>query len=90
MRKTGDLRALDQIERLFGRVAFTIPRVDCGPGPLFALEAAAIKKFGEQMEAISSAMKDDDVTHEEAKQCLKEVDDTMKALARIKAYLEQC
>ena len=88
MRKTADIRALDRIESLFGRLAFRIPKADCGPGPFWALEAAAIKEFGEQMEAVSEALKDNRITKEEAKKCLKEVNNTVGALIRMKAYLE--
>lgn len=89
MRKTGDLRALDRLETLFGRVAFTVPRPESTAGPFWALEAAAVKEFGEQMEAISGALRDNRITREEARKCLKEVTETIGALARIKAHLEE-
>ena len=56
MKKTGDLKALDRIERIFNRVAFLLPEPDPEKIlPLMKMVAKATKEFGELVEAVMAS-----------------------------------
>ena len=89
MKKTGDLAALDRIERMFGRVAFVLPRPErLNPAPLMRLVANVTKEFGGQLEAFSRALDDGVMTASEARECLKELLELVEACIQLQAYLE--
>lgn len=88
-RKHG-LEALDMIEAFFGRAAYAIPSYAPGSAtPLFKLVARLTKEFGEQMQELAAAMDDDEIDHKEARRCLKELDDVLRVLGEMRAYLTQ-
>jgi len=90
MQKTGDLRALDQIESLFDRVAFNIPQpISHNMRPAMELVAKLTKEFGENMTEMAAAMEDGVISAKEAQKCLKENRDLVEACLRLEAYLEQ-
>ena len=89
LKKTGDLRALDEIESMLGRVAFSLPKSKGKITDLMSMTADLTKEFGEHLGAVAVAMKDKRLTPKEAETILKEVTDVIEAGIRIKAYLEK-
>jgi len=90
MQKTHDLRALDEIEAKFGRVAFRIPRPEShNMQPIMKLVAKLSKEFAENMAEMSNALLDGLITEREARKCLQENEDLIKACIELKAYLQQ-
>jgi hypothetical protein len=89
MQITGDLSALDRIESLFKRVAFSLPEPKGKITDLMDMTADLTKEFGEHIGAVAMAMKDNRLTEKEARKCLEEVKDVIEAGIRIKAYLER-
>lgn len=88
LKKTGDLRALDEIEAMVGRVAFAVPRASGSMAPVMELAAAAMRELGEDMKEIGQAMADGVITPKEAGRCIAEIDETIAALARLRGHLE--
>jgi hypothetical protein len=90
MQKTHNLRALDEIEGKFGRVAFRLPRPEShNMHPVMQLVANLSKEFGENMSEMANAIQDGVITEREAKKCLQENEELMKACIELKAYLQQ-
>lgn len=90
MQLTGDLAPLDLIEALFNRVAFSLPENQTGAmAPLFLLVGKLTFEFGENMSLLGYAMQDGQITKSEARACLKELADVLKALLQLRAYLVQ-
>jgi len=90
LKKSYDLRSLDKIEAMFERVAFRLPRPEShNMHPVMQLVANLSKEFGENMSEMANAIQDGVVTDREAKKCLQENEDLMKACIELKAYLQQ-
>jgi len=90
MKKTADLRALDCIEEMFGRVAFDIPRPKPGNmAPAMALVGRLAREFGESMQELGAAMHDGRIDTEEAHRSLKELHDVLHACLELQAHLEK-
>jgi hypothetical protein len=89
MKKTGDLRALDEIETMLGRVAFSLPEADGNVADLMETMGRAVKEFGEYVTEMGRTLADGYIREDEAEKCLKELWDTMRILVKLKAYLEQ-
>jgi len=90
LKYTKDLRPLDQIERILGRVAFRLPEHYTGSLPeLSQMVGTLTKEFGEQMQCMGKAMEDGKVDRAEARKCKIELDDVLKACIKLKAYLER-
>jgi len=90
MTKTGDLTALDLIERHFNRVAFPVPRSKSDePAPIMRLVSRLTVEFGEHMRAMAEALDDGVIDQSEARECLKELEDILEAGVELKAHLEQ-
>jgi hypothetical protein len=87
--KTGNYEALDIIESMLGRVAFSLPEPKGKITDLMDMTADLTKEFAEHIGAVSMAMKDKRLTQREARKCLEEVKDVIEAGIRIKAYLEK-
>ncbi len=89
MKHTGNLRALDTIEGMFGRVAFDLPRADGkDPSPIMQLVGRLSVEFGEHMEVMGKALDDCEIEKPEAKECLRELNDVITACVKLKAYLQ--
>jgi len=88
LRKTGDLRALDRLEHLLGRVAFVLPRADkTAMAPVVEMAGDLAREFGEHMQELGSAIIDGRITRDEARACLKELFDLIAACVKLQAYL---
>lgn len=86
---TGNLRALDRIEHLLGRVAFPIPIAKSKDMPAVMQMVSKIsKEFGDHMHTMATAMEDGIITRQEAIECRKELEDVIAASAELKTYLE--
>jgi hypothetical protein len=89
-KRTGDLRSLDRMEYLLGRVAFPLPTASPDNMPdLMALVGRPSKEFGDHMKEIAEAIKDGKIDKGEARKCHKELLEMMAVAAQLKAYLEQ-
>ena len=90
LKKTKDLRALDRVEQIMGRVAFPLPRAS-GPNlaPILRLVGEQAREFGEYMAALGSAIADGRISPGEAAECIREIDETMRAMLELKAHLAQ-
>jgi hypothetical protein len=90
LKHTKDYRALDRLEKLLGRVAFTLPDASPTDMPtLMQMVGATAKEFGEHMACMGVAMADGKIDNTEVKQCLKELHDALVSLVRLKAYLDE-
>jgi hypothetical protein len=87
--KTGDLKSLDRIERLLGRVAFPVPRPSRNPAKLMELMGRLAKEFGEHVQTMGASLADGEVDPEEAKLCLRELRELIEAAVQLQAHLEQ-
>ena len=87
---TGDLSALDRIEGMFNRVAFSVPEPDPESiKPIMELVSKLAKEFGENMAELAEAMADGRIKPKEARNCLKENKDLITVCLQVQAYLEQ-
>jgi hypothetical protein len=90
LRRTGDLRPLDAIEAMFGRVAFAIPKCDkTDLHPVLRLAGKAMKEFGEYTQAMAHPLAAGEITRAEAAVCLKELNDVLACCVELKAHLER-
>jgi len=90
MRRTMDLRPLDGIEEMFGRIAFPIPKCDrTNCIPLLRLAGKTMQEFGEHTQAVANALVDGAITRAEAEICLKELNDVLLSCIELKAHLER-
>jgi len=90
LKKSHDTRPLDTIEEFFNRVAFELPGAERkNMQPVMHYVSKIAKEFGENIKEIAAAMEDGVVTTNEAKKCLKENRDLIKACVELQAYLEQ-
>jgi len=89
--RTGDFAALDMVEEGFGRVAFFMPAdVDPGKvGPVMKVAGKLTREFGESMTEFAKAIADGRVDRTEARRCLKELRDVIKACVELKAYMKR-
>jgi len=86
---TGDLRALDRLEAVLGRVAVEFPRSTRNdPAPLMAASGRLAKEFGEHMSVLGAALMDGVIEPREARACLKELDEAVKAALAVRVHLE--
>lgn len=86
---TGDLRALDRIEEMFGRVGIPLPKsTRKDPAPLLAEEGKLAKEFGEHVAVMGAALMDGTVEASEAAECIEELDDVVRKAMEIRAHLE--
>jgi len=87
---TGDLKALDRIERRMGRVAFTVPKPEKrAMKPVMVMISKLTKEFSENMATLAEAIEDGVITPKEARAALKENQDMIEAGLLLQAYLEQ-
>ena len=85
---TGRTEILDYLEREVGRVAFAVPTAaDPAQADLFDGLAMAMRELGEDAEALRQAVADGRVTRDEAERFGAEVDETIAALAKLKALV---
>jgi len=90
LRRTGDLRPLDGIEEMFGRISFPIPRSDKSDMiPILRLAGKMMQEFGEHTQALANALVDGKITRAEAENCLKELNDVLVSCIELKAHLER-
>lgn len=90
LKKTGDLRALDRIESMLGRVAFIMPRAKPGDlAPVMVMAGRMAKEFGEHMQVLARSMEDGRINKKEAEECLKELEEVIEAGVKLKAYLRK-
>jgi hypothetical protein len=89
-KKTGDFRALDHIETALGRVAFGIPKMESNHMlSMMDLVSRLAKEFGENIEEMSSALKDGVITKKEAQRSIKENWDLIKVCIELDVYLKR-
>ncbi len=94
MKKTADLKALDRIEELLGRVAFDLPEIiPADPKPVMLLVSQLSKEFSEAIQEVAFSMDPGSpggpaILRNEVKKCLKEVTDLIKACVELKAYFQ--
>ncbi len=88
-KKTGDLKSLDRIERLLGRVAYSLPKPSSNPAKLMELAGALAKEFGEHVQILGLSLSDGEVDAKEAKLCLRELRELIEAAVRLQAHLEE-
>lgn len=60
--ETGDFAILDQIEALFGRVAFVMPQAQGGLREIVEAQAKAIKEFSDYLSKVAEAVQDGQVS----------------------------
>ena len=90
MKKTGNLRALDRIEDMFKRTAFVIPNPQYNNTiPVMNLVANLSEEFSDTIGAMAIALRDSVITKQDAKQCLKENKELIKACIELQAYLQK-
>jgi len=90
MKKTGNLRALDRIEDMFKRTAFVIPNPQYNNTiPVMNLVANLSEEFSDTIGAMAGALRDSVITKQDAKQCLKENKELIKACIELQAYLQK-
>jgi hypothetical protein len=90
LRETRDLRALDRIEEIFGRIAFAIPTCDkTDMIPILRLVGKAMQEVGEHTQAMANALADGRITRAEAETCLRELNDVLASCIELKAHLER-
>lgn len=89
MARTGDLRALDRIEAMFGRVGIPLPTsTHDDPAPLLAEEGRLAREFGEHVSVLGTALMDGRVDAGEARKCLRELDDVVKKALAVRLHLK--
>lgn len=89
MKHTGDLSALDTIEEMFERVAYPLPKPDpWKPCQVMELMSIMSKEFSESLKAQADGIADGVFDKEEARNCIKENSDMIKACLKWQAYLE--
>lgn len=89
MALTGNFKPLDKIETIFGRVAFDLPTARAAdPAPLMKMVANLSKEFSETVQEVAQALKDGVLDPDEAKKCLKELNDLVQVAMEFKATLE--
>ena len=90
MKKTSNLRALDRIEGMFNRTAFVIPHPEYNNTiPIMNLVANLSEDFSDTIGAMAAALRDSVITKQEAKQCIKENKELIKACIELQAYLQK-
>jgi hypothetical protein len=90
LRRTGDLRPLDGIEEMLGRIAFALPRSDkTDMIPILRLAGKMMQEFGEHTQALANALVDGKITRAEAEICLKELNDVLVSCIELRAHLER-
>ena len=86
---TGDLAALDSLEKTLGRVPVEFPRSTRNdPAPLMAAAGRLAKEFGEHLAVLGAALMDGVIEPREARACLKELDEAVKAALAVRVHLE--
>jgi len=86
---TGDLAALDSLEETLGRVPVEFPRSKKDdPAPLMAASGRLAREFGEHMSVLGAALMDGVIEPREARACLKELDEAVKAALAVRVHLE--
>ena len=90
MRRTKDLRALDLIEEMFGRVSFLIPKHESKDEiPILRLAGKLMQEFGGYTQALASALGDGPIAGDKAAICLKELNTVLASCIELKAHLER-
>ena len=85
-----DLAVLDHIEKVFDRIAITIPKnFDRSRAEWLKHIADITKASGDCISSFSEAIADDDFSKEEREECSKKVYEAMKALASLYQELQQ-
>lgn len=84
------IMALDMIEEALGRVAFHISDQpsDRQAADTMHLISQLSKEFSEAIESMAKAVEDNHISRQEAKKCLKENRDLLKACLQIDHYLQ--
>lgn len=83
--ETGDFSLLDQIEALFGRVAFTMPQVRGDLRAVVEAQGKAIKEFSEYISEVAKAVEDGNITAAEMAAIEQEC---AEAMAQLSVLLE--
>ena len=90
MKKTGNLRALDRIEEMFSRTAFMIPNPEYNNAvTIMKLVANLSKEFSKTIHLMANALENSAISKTEARQCLKENKELIKACIQLQAYLQK-
>ena len=90
MKKTGDLKPLDLIEDLFGRVAFKIPRPNgCLSIPIMQIISRLTREFSESLDHLGASLEDGKLEKSEIYKCLKENEDLIKVCVELEAFLKK-
>ncbi len=85
---TGRYDLMDYLEREVGRVAFAVPQSPAGEhADLFTALAEAMRELGEDAERLRLAVDDGTITSDEAEAFEHEADETIAAIARMKAIV---
>ncbi len=69
---TTDYFAMDELERLLGRVAFQLPKGPLNPKKIHKHLSKSLKEFGEFIEAVGDSIADGKLTAAEIDKCEKE------------------
>jgi len=89
MKKTGDLTALDRIEGLFNRVAFSLPEPEPkNMATVMELVSSISKEFGEYVQEHAKVILDGKVDPDEAVRVGKELTDLLEAVLQARAYFK--
>jgi predicted transcriptional regulator len=90
MLKTDDYTGLDILNGMMGRTSFVLPEKDPGSAAqVLEIAGRVAKEYGEHIREVGNAVMDGVITDEEADRCVKELEDTMKVLAEMRAFLRR-
>lgn len=87
--ETGDFFILDQIESLFNRVAFQLPKVSPDLACINRESATTIKEFGELMLEVARAVEDNRITRDELERVEKEGQEAIRQIAGLLEAVRQ-
>lgn len=84
-----DLAPLDYLEACLGRVAVDLPDGAPDSREWLASVAAMAKETGEALAEVAEAVADNNVAPDEARRCVKELDEALGALARVRQRIAE-
>lgn len=85
---TGDYSALDAIEKMFGRVAFDIPRAgDQAAVELLEAVAGISKEYAEVLDESAKAVHDGEISKQEALDIINETEDVIVKCLKLQASM---
>ena len=89
MSRTKNLEALDEIERRFGRVAYTLPKPQKGQlKSLMAMSADLTLRFGQNIQHLASLFAEGVVQRDDARQARDENERLLRVCLELQAYLK--